>query len=102
MVLLVVVSVIVTLALLAERLGRGVEGLQAAADVARACAQRLPFAHQGGRVGGLHRTKTAVAAAPVGGTNRATAGMRHRPEAGRALHRHADRAASFAFDTDAV
>ena len=87
----------------AEGRSRGVEG---AVDAHRSSSS-LPSSREAGvergRVGRLHRPVAAVAAAVVGGADRAAAGVRDRPEAGRAVgHHHAHGAPPLALDADAV
>ncbi len=64
---------------------------------------RATSARASARVRRLLRPEAAVAAAVVGRADRAAAGLRHRPEAGRAVRHHdADVAAQLALDADAV
>src|SRR5579862_4440830 len=91
------------IALLAEgprvRVEASVDALQGMllhAELAEATAQR-----RGIRC--LHGAEASVAAAVIGWTERAAAGMGHRPHAGGAVrHHHADIAPELALDADAV
>ena len=82
----------------------GVEGAIEALEVAlAACRAASSQRAERRRVRRLHRPVAAVAAAVEGRAERAAAGVRHRPEAGRAVrHHHADVAPELALDADAV
>ena len=97
-------SAFMRFALPAERVGVGVEAAEGAQETLFAHSEFAahPRTERAG-VRSFHRTIAAVAAAVVGGADRAAAGVSDRPQAWRAVRdHHADRAAQFALDADAV
>src|SRR5271169_855612 len=91
------------LGLLPERLGRGVEGLEYASDIAPRHAERREFARYRSGVRAGNRSKAAVTASIVRGADRTTPSVGNRTKARRAMRDHdANIAAGLAIDTDAV
>src|SRR6516162_3981245 len=91
------------LTLPSKRFGVSIETAESANQVRFADAEANPEGGQRGGVRRLHGTEASVAATVVRGTEGATTGVGHRPQAGRAArHHHTHGPTPLALNADAV